>query len=153
MSNVNIILLVSPLVVLWVLCVLAISSYSSGWAKLAKAYRIRERFYGEKWSGQSGTLGLFSRYSLVVGASEKGLYLAVAFFCRPFHPPLLIPWSHVSSKPSRGLFFQRCELRFRSAPSITLSISQSLASDIAEAGGKDLTGVRKKARRGRDYNL
>jgi hypothetical protein len=148
MSDLTKILLMSPLTAVFLLLFLLVHTFSSGWHRLAKAYRTRNQFHGEKWSGQSGTFGLFSHYYglLVVGANHKGLYLAVSLLLRPFHPPLFIPWSHISAKRSRGLFFERCELRFREAGSLTLSISRTLASGIAEAAGRNLTGVRRKPR-------
>ena len=43
---------------------------------------------------------------LTLGASQEGLYLAAMPFFRFMHPPLLVPWSNIKVRRSKGLFFE-----------------------------------------------
>ena len=39
---------------------------------------------------------------LTLGASQRGLYLASMFLFRFMHPPLLVPWSEIKVRRSKG---------------------------------------------------
>jgi len=69
-------------------------SYESGWMALAKKYRIKHTYSGEKSYLRSGKMGpTYFRSVLTIGVLPEGLYLAII---PPFNigsPPLLIPWS------------------------------------------------------------
>ena len=94
-------------------------------------------FQGTIWKYQFGFLGSV-RYNgaLTVGSGSEGLYLAVFFFFRPFHPPLLIPWPEVSlgrRKPT--LFGELVEFRLGQEPLAKLWLSDALAQQVASAPG------------------
>lgn len=136
MSDTTVLLVIGvPGAALLLLCFLPVASFLSGWQELAKSYPCREPFQGERWYGQRAYMGFLVHYSLVVGASAEGLYLAQPLPCRPFHPPLLVPWNHISVRAYRGIILSKCELSFRRDPWATVSISAALAADIAEAAG------------------
>jgi hypothetical protein len=71
-----------------------------------------------------------------VGVNQSGLHLSVGFLFRIGHPPLFIPWSDISMKEKRGLFFlKQVELRFARCSSIPIVISQRLMNRISYALG------------------
>ena len=76
-----------------------------GWSSLANFYHLNEPFDGQKWHFRSAQFRYFANYNnaLTLGASERGLYMAVLFLFRFGHPPLLVPWQHVRKAP-RGVF-------------------------------------------------
>jgi hypothetical protein len=89
----------------WVL-VGGLLSVLGGWSRLATKYRsTAARPPGCHWL-QSGRFGWVS-YSnaLTVGNTGAGLYLAVFFLLRLFHPPLLIPWTAITAR-------RRVQMRF-----------------------------------------
>ena len=83
---------------------------------------------------QSGTFGSWCHYNniLTVGYSETGLYLAVFFLFRVFHPPLLIPWSAIEKRTRSTYWFVKCDtleiegLRLRLRAAITEPFAQYL---------------------------
>jgi hypothetical protein len=81
-------------------------SWWSGWAVLARRFRLRSKFVGSQWRFQSGQMRWLCGYGncLTVGANSDGLYLSTLPFFPLFHPPLFIPWTEVSFV-SKGLFF------------------------------------------------
>jgi hypothetical protein len=93
-------------VALWVL-VSAVISYIGGWNTLAKRFRFRMPFLGEKWGGQSGRMRWIAGYGncLTLGCNPQGLYLAIMPLFRFRHPPLLIP-SALFDPPGRFPFHQ-----------------------------------------------
>ena len=106
-----------------------------GWSRLAEAYRCTNAFEGSSFRCQSGGVGKAS-YSniLTVGGDNDGLYLALLFLFRPFHPPLYIPWSEIAmeAKEEKALFFRyRCViLTFASAPGVTLKLKAKLLEKL-----------------------
>ena len=72
-------------------------SMQSGWKALASRFRSSHKPFCNVASMQSGFLNS-ARYNgvLGVGVCDEGLYLAVLFFFRVGHPPLLIPWNELS---------------------------------------------------------
>src|SRR5947208_3002249 len=79
---------------------LHLAARMGGWSKLATAYRTNNAFNGFRFRFASGEmrggpfLGLPCNYtfSLTLGSSPAGLYLATLLLIRPGHPPLFIPW-------------------------------------------------------------
>ena len=92
-------------IIIWLL-VGAINSYVGGWFSLARVYRTRVVFNGAKWRMQSGQMRWLANYNnmLTFGVSRQGLYLASIFLFRFMHPPLLIPWSEIKVRRSKGWF-------------------------------------------------
>lgn len=84
---------------------LFLAAVFSGWAELARQYRLNKRYEGRKWyfcSAHFGPSFFGVSYGgiLTAGATGDGLYLAVILPFRPGHPPLFIPWDHVR-RPAR----------------------------------------------------
>jgi hypothetical protein len=114
-----------------------------GWGRLAQRYRTDRLFQGTIWKYQFGFMGGV-RYNgaLTVGSGMEGFYLAVLPLLRPFHPPLLIPWSDVSvGQRKQALWMQLVELRLGAGPLASLWVSAALAQQIASAPGAYLRGA------------
>lgn len=128
---------------LW-LAVNYIISLVSGWAELARVYCFSGKFEGRRWKFQSGQMRLLMNIhnALTVGANQEGLYLQLFFPFRPGKPPLLIPWSDVSCREGRLLFWKHVEFRFRQTPAVYLQLSFALAEKIAAASGPTWPGDR-----------
>ena len=117
--------------------ILFVLSKVGGWSALAERYRMDRPFQGAIWKYQFGFLGSV-RYNgaLTVGSGMEGLYLAVLFFLRPFHPPLLIPWGEVSlGRRKKTIFLDLVEFRLGPEPVASLWVYDSLAQRIASAPG------------------
>jgi hypothetical protein len=117
--------------------ILLLLSKLGGWSALAERYRTDRPFQGSLWRFQFGFLGSV-RYNgaLTVGSGMEGLYLAVLFFLRPFHPPLLIPWGEVSlGRRKKTIFMELVEFRLGPEPVASLWVYDSLAQRIASAPG------------------
>ena len=123
--------------------ILFVLSQVGGWSRLAQRYRSDLAFQGSLWKFQFGFLGAV-RYNsaLTVGSGMQGLYLATFFLFRPFHPPLLIPWSDVSvGKVKQALWMRLVELQLGPEPVASLWVSETLVQQIASAPGAYLRGV------------
>ena len=110
----------------------------SGWAALARVYRLQDSFDGRRWRFQTAQMRWATNYGscLSVGVSPRGLYLAVPFLFRPTHPPLLVPWGDIVVELRQLTWFTAVELRFRRKPGIPLRISPELAKRLAAAAGR-----------------
>src|SRR5689334_20614770 len=95
------------LLTLWLL-ISATISFVGGWYSLARVYRAPVPFNGAKWRMQSGQMRWLANYNniLTLGVNQEGFYLAPMFLFRFMHPPLLIPWSEVKVRRSKGWFFE-----------------------------------------------
>lgn len=122
---------------LW-LIVGAVVSFVGGWFTLSKLYRARLPFTGAKWRGQSGQMRWLANYNnvLTLGASQEGLYLACMFLFRFMHPPLLIPWSEISVRKSKGWFFEYVTFNMGRELAIPLRIRAKIADRLQNASGK-----------------
>ena len=94
---------------LW-LFVITILSYVSGWAALAKRYASSGDFEGSIWKWQSGSMRATNFNScLTIGASARGLYLALIAPLRFRSPALLVPWNEIAvSRKQRFLMQMVC---------------------------------------------
>jgi hypothetical protein len=119
---------------LWCL-VGAIVSFVGGWFSLAKLYRTRVPFSGAKWRMQSGRMRGLANYNnvLTLGVSSEGLYLATMLFFRFMHPPLLIPWSEIRVRRSKGWVFEYTTFTIGHELAIPLRIRASLAAKLGES--------------------
>ena len=129
------ILIPAGFIFVWLLT-LTILSYASGWAALARQYRLQSSFDGEIWKWQSGAMRWTNfNTCLKVGASSMGLYLALI---PPFSlrcPPLLIPWSEIAvSRRTRFLVKQVC-LQLGHELKIAFWIRPTLAERLQRAAG------------------
>jgi hypothetical protein len=122
--------------VLWLL-VGAIISYVGGWFSLAKVYRTLAPFNGAKWGMQSGRMRWLANYNnvLTIGVTTQGSYLASMFLFRFMHPPLLVPWSEVKVRRSKGWVFEYVTLTLGHELAIPLRIRGKLAAKLREAAG------------------
>jgi hypothetical protein len=120
--------------------------YWSGWGILSDVYASARDFRPrQQWTFLSAWMGvregdtllsvekpLFSlRSCLNIDVSEAGLRLSVFPLFRLFHPPLFIPWDHISTEIHHGIVSNWTELRFREAPSVVLRIRKSVGDDVA----------------------
>jgi hypothetical protein len=97
----------TPFAGAWVATSLALS-WQSGWRALARRYRAAKQRCGTRFPMQSGRVGAVNyRRCLTVGVSDAGLYLAVLFYLRIGHPPLLIPWSDLTVVAVRDRWYAR----------------------------------------------
>jgi len=119
---------------LWLL-VAAMVSFIGGWFSLAKVYRTRVPFHGTKWKMQSGRMRRLANYNnvLTIGVSPQGLYLASMFLFRFMHPPLLVPWSEIKVRRSKGWVFEYVTLIMGRDLAIPLRIRGTLAGKLREA--------------------
>ena len=121
---------------LWLL-VGSIISFVGGWFSLAKVYRARVPFNGVKWGGQSGQMRRLTNYHnvLTLGVSQQGLYLASMLLFRFMHPPLLVPWSEIKVRKSKGWFVEYVTFTIGHELAIPLRIRGKLAAKLRESAG------------------
>jgi hypothetical protein len=122
-------------VVLWLL-VSALISFVGGWRSLAKRFRLRGSFEGERWRWQSGQMRWLVGYHncLTLGANEEGILLAIMFLLRFRHPSLLIPWNEVSVKRKRlWIIGEYVGLILGRETAVPLWIRASLAAKLRRA--------------------
>ncbi len=113
----------------------AIISYLGGWFSLSKFYRSRVPFSGGKWGMQSGQMRWWMYYNnvLTIGVNREGLYLAAMFLFRFMHPPLLIPWSEIKARKSKGWFFEYVTFTMGRELAIPLRIHVKVAAKLRDA--------------------
>jgi len=124
------------LLALWLL-VSAVISFIGGWTTLAKRFRLRKPFVGQRWTGQSGQMRWIAGYGncLTLGCSPDGLYLATMPLFRFRHPPLLVPWNEVSIAQRRILFFRFVRFSLGHELDIPLYLRWKLADKLRRAAG------------------
>ena len=120
---------------IWVLVVI-ILSYVSGWASLAKWYEFPGAFEGEIWNWQSGTMRSTNFNScLKIGASVRGLYLAVIAPLRFRNPALFIPWDEVAVSRRKRFLMEVVRLELGRELKIPFWIRPNLAERLQHAAG------------------
>jgi len=119
------------------LLVYAVISYIGGWTTLAKRFRLRSPFLGEKWSGQSGQMRWIATYGncLTLGCNDQGLYLATMPLFSFWHPPMLIPWDEINISRTRILFFRYVRFGLGRELDIPLYLRTRLADRLQRAAG------------------
>lgn len=125
--------------------VMVLAQYWSGWGTLSEVYTSARDFRPmQRWTFISARMGtrpgdtllgvekpLFSlRNCLNIAMSEAGLRLSVFPLFRLFHPPLFIPWNHVSAQDRSGILSNWIEFHFSGAPSVVLRIEKSVGYDV-----------------------
>jgi hypothetical protein len=73
---------------------------------------------------------------LTLGVSQQGLYLASMFLFRFMHPPLLVPWSEIKVRRSKGWFFEYVTFTLGHELTIPLRIRKKLAAKLQESAGR-----------------
>ena len=103
-------------VLIWTF-VLWLAAWVGGWQKLAEQFAATFVYSGEVVKYVSARFGL-ANYSgmLILGAGDQGLYLVPIRIYRPFHPPLLIPWTEIEARVHEGTAVPRVQLTFPSVP-------------------------------------
>ncbi len=121
---------------LWLL-VSAIISYMGGWTTLAKQFRFRPPFLGQKWSGRSAQMRWIAGYGncLTLGCNQRGLYLAIMPLFRFRHPPLLIPWEEIKISRKKILFFSYVRFGLGRELDIPLYLRVRLADTLKRTAG------------------
>jgi len=96
-------------------------SRTCGWRRLAERFGDTSSFHGEITRFCSARIG-FANYTgaLRVGATDLGLYLAPMRFFRPFHPPLLIPWTEVEADAREARTWRGLRLAFPSVRRVSV---------------------------------
>jgi hypothetical protein len=124
-------------VTLW--CAIAFCvSRISGWALLAKRFRMDLTFPGQTWGWQSARMrwGCNYNHCLSFGADPSGLYLSIMFLFRVGAPPLLIPWPEVTVwRRRKVLFFRFVEFRLGREEQVPLMMRARLADSLQSAAG------------------
>jgi hypothetical protein len=112
-------------------------SWWSGWAVLARRFRLHSEFTGRRWRFQSGQMRWLCGYRscLTVGANSEGLYLATLPFFPLFHAPLFIPWSEVSTSKQTLLFVSGVLFQLGNETSIPLWVRVRLADRLRGVAG------------------
>ena len=130
-----------PFVLFFVICVWMVvsflSSYTSGWASLARRYACSSGFSSDRWSFHSGHMRWTANYSncLTIGANAEGTLSIHSFLLRIGHPALFTPWREVSVTRRKVLWFKRVQLHLGRELSIPLQISERLASKLKQSAG------------------
>lgn len=122
----------------WIL-VLWILSISSGWRRLARQFDAPPlapadtRRLGNVFIGTVRYNGV-----LRLAIDDRGLLLTPYLIFRPFHRPLLVPWSEMRIEEATGRTVGGWQLAFPSVPGTRIVLPQSvlnaLRSYIAERG-------------------
>ena len=114
-----------------------VASWWSGWAGLARHFRLRGKFIGSQWRWQSGQMRWLCgiRGCLTVGADSEGLYLSTLPFFPLFHPPLFIPWRYISLARKSLFFVEGVRFRLGSDCSTPLWVRAGLAERLRGAAG------------------
>ncbi len=77
-----------------------------------------------------------------VGTEEIGLYISLLPIFRLFHPPLLIPWKHISAQEADSLFLKWIEFRFRESPDVVLWLPDSVGREILRSAPEKVVSDR-----------
>jgi hypothetical protein len=111
-------------------------SWIGGWQELARYYRARLPFTGQRFWMKSGGMrwGVAYRSCLNFGSDSSGVYLSVFPLLRIGHPALFVPWSDISISKHEGWFLGGVTLWFKRAPSVSLLIPSKLAERVLANG-------------------
>jgi hypothetical protein len=104
--------------------VLALSSWASGWRRLARAFGNPSLVAGAPTRFLSARVG-HVEYSGMQNAwaGDFGLALVPMWMFRPFHPPLFIPWTEMETEPLADTLSSGVRLAFPSVRGVRLRIS------------------------------
>ncbi len=103
--------------------VLRILSSVCGWTQLAEHFHYPGKFQGKYYHFQSAHMkSIRFGGTLVIAVNAEGLYLVPMILFRPFHKPLLIPWSEIHAESFKRFMFKGYRITFQSAPDIKLQM-------------------------------
>ncbi len=119
---------------LWMLMCFALSIWS-GWWQLTNWYRGVLSRVEEKWRFESASMRRMAAYAgyLKFSVGREGLGISILFPFRVGHPPLLIPWSDITTHASESRIIKKVRLEFAKEPNVPLTISLKLARKIRDA--------------------
>jgi hypothetical protein len=112
----------------------------SGWAILARRFASTLPFPSQTWRWVSARMRWGANYKscLTIGADSAGLYLSTLFFFRIGHPPLFVPWTEISLRGRRKIFFMEfVELQLGREEHIPFLIRAGLADQIWSAAASN----------------
>lgn len=133
-----------PIFVVLVFLVVPLSlssvSHLSGWALLARRFRLDGSFYGQSWGWQSGRFRGWYGYNncLTLGANEQGFYMKVMLPFSLFHPPLLIPWTEITVETGKLIFgfYDTALLRLGRDEQVSLRVYGRSVDRLRRAAGQ-----------------
>lgn len=114
--------------------VCTILRYVTGWATLARFYRLTQPFTGSATPFRSATLNWAAfNNCLILGADSTGLYVSVFFPFTLASPPLLIPWTDITATPKQGIFVPVIAFRFAQVPQLSWSVTENIGRELLTA--------------------
>jgi len=132
----------------WFGLIFLIARYS-GWSSLARRYRIREPYVGDRWRWQHAQMRWLCNYSgcLTVGATTEGLFLATPRVVFAGHPSLFIPWFETAIQMKRTFWMgKHMEIQFPQVPGTLIRFRESLANRIGRFSTERVIFLRKSDR-------
>jgi hypothetical protein len=123
---------------LWVFISLFLS-FLGGWQVLGQACRAQDKIEGHRWRGQSGStrFGVSYNRCLNITANSIGIGISISLLFRIGHPPLFIPWTDITLREEKFLFFwKNLRFNFTKAPNIPFRISMKLGKKIQAVAGE-----------------
>jgi len=121
--------------------VLSLIARLSGWSLLAEYYEAADAYDGPRRRFQSISMERLkfvpSNYGGVVefGADARGLHISLFILFRPFHPPLVIPWSDLKVETRQVLMWTQAVLIAARAPEVKIMVPGPTAQWIAMQSG------------------
>ena len=128
-------LVLAGFVVFWCI-VVALVSWLTGWAILARRFRAQSEPNGDVRTAGPWLLTIYMRFWTHYGgivkmtAASDALYLRIMFLFRPGHPPLRIPWSEIGFSRTRYLLCPFVALTLGNEEKIPLRISERAARKL-----------------------
>ena len=119
---------------LWILMCIAFSMWG-GWSQLTDRYRGTLSKAKAKWRFESASMRRMAAYPgcLKFSVGREGLGISILFLFRVGHPPLLIPWTDITTHTSESRIIKKVRLEFAKEPNVPLTISLKLARRIRDA--------------------
>jgi hypothetical protein len=128
------------LALLWVAYNALLDVRLTGWRRLAAQFGSSDDFQGTVWKHKPGMLrGIYIWPTLVVGADQRGLYLARTWpFASLGFLPLLIPWQHVAVD-THAMRLWWSHLLIKVEPPLRLSLPPEMLRQIRDVAGNLLS--------------
>lgn len=133
------------LVITYIAAIMLLAQWSisrvTGWHRLAEQFRFEGEFPEKRWRWRTGRMRWTTRYGncLNFSADERGLYMSLVSFFRPFHPPLFVPWNEIEVGEKSLFFLPRKEFILGREARIPLWISPGLGEEILASRPNNLS--------------
>lgn len=122
------------------MAVMFLLSQIGGWSTLARRYRATQPFAGNTQRGCSANVGMVGyNKTLIVGANELGLHLAVPKIFAFKHPALFIPWTEIRARRGKVLFIPTVNFEIGQQPMVTLRMHRRFADPLEVSARGQLT--------------